>query len=63
MYTGLLLGSFGAALATASPARMAFTALLGVILSAKMETEEAALRVCVGPHTLTRVLTWHTLHF
>ena len=59
MYTGLLLGSFGAALATASPARTAFTALLGAILSAKMETEEAALRV--RPHT-DAVLTWHTLH-
>ncbi len=45
MYTGLLLGSFGAALATASPARMAFTALLAVILSAKVDKEEAALRV------------------
>ena len=45
MYAGLLLGSFGVALSTASPARALFTALLAAVLSAKMDAEEAALRV------------------
>jgi protein-S-isoprenylcysteine O-methyltransferase Ste14 len=48
MYAGLLLASFGVALASASPARALFTALLAAVLGAKMDTEEAALRVRFG---------------
>jgi hypothetical protein len=44
MYTGLLLASFGAALASGSPARLLFCAALVAVLSTKMDVEEAALQ-------------------
>jgi protein-S-isoprenylcysteine O-methyltransferase Ste14 len=50
MYAGILLLSFGVALASASPARALFTALLAAVLGAKMDAEEAALRVRMRGH-------------
>jgi protein-S-isoprenylcysteine O-methyltransferase Ste14 len=44
MYTGLILASFGASLASGSFARMVFTVALAAVLNAKADLEEAKLQ-------------------